>query len=97
MGTCGCEQAVALRRQWADRMWKEVSQEMTQGKNPLDRRVADAVRRLWSVRGDGRLGEWAPGEVGPIAGLGLGGKLQPGIAAALGGVAGVLVSKQGAR
>ena len=51
MGTCGCEQAVALRRQWADRMWKEVSQEMTQGKNPLDRRVADAVARRRGAAG----------------------------------------------
>ena len=52
-------------------MWTEVSAELTRAHSPLDVRVANAVRRLWSMDESERLQAWAPGTVGPAAGAGL--------------------------
>ena len=76
LGTCGEAKARELRVQWAERMWTEVSAELSHAYSPLDVRVAIAVRRLWSLSDEERLREWAPGTVGPAAGAGLGGELQ---------------------
>merc|ERR1712185_17752 len=65
-----------MRRRWAERMWSEVRAELAQEYSPLDVRVANAVRRLWSLDESERLREWAPGTAGPAAGAGLDGELQ---------------------
>ena len=65
-----------MRHKWAERMWTEVSAELTHAYSPLDVRVANAVRRLWSLDENERLRSWAPGMVGPAAGAGLDGDLQ---------------------
>merc|ERR1712185_377184 len=62
-----------MRRRWAERMWSEVRAELAQEYSPLDVRVANAVRRLWSLDESERLREWAPG---PAGGAGLDGELQ---------------------
>ena len=76
LGECEAGEARAMRRKWAERMWAEVSAEISSEHSPLDVRVAAAVRRLWSLNDDERLREWAPGTVGPAAGAALGGELQ---------------------
>ena len=65
-----------MRRKWSERMWAELSAELTHQFAPLDVRVANAVRRLWSLDEHERLRSWAPGTVGPAAGAELGGELQ---------------------
>ena len=65
-----------LRRKWSERMWAELSAELTQEHSPLDVRVANAVRRLWSLDSSERLRAWAPGTVGPAAGVALDGEMQ---------------------
>ena len=76
IGACGDAQATALRKRWAERMWAEVSAELVHAHSPLDVRVANAVRRLWSLDEEQRLREWAPGMAGPVANAGLDGELQ---------------------
>ena len=73
---CGAGGAREMRHKWAERMWTEVSAELTHAYSPLDARVANAVRRLWSLDESERLQSWAPGTVGPAAGAGLDGDLQ---------------------
>ena len=65
-----------MRRKWSERMWTELSAELTQEHSPLDVRVANAVRRLWSLDASERLRAWAPGTVGPTAGVALDGEMQ---------------------
>ena len=65
-----------MRRKWSERMWAELSAELTHQFAPLDVRVANAVRRLWSLDEHERLRSWAPGTAGPAAGAELGGELQ---------------------
>jgi hypothetical protein len=76
LGECGATGAHAMRRKWAERMWAELSAELAHQFAPLDVRVANAVRRLWSLDEHERLRSWAPGTVGPAAGAELGGELQ---------------------
>ena len=57
-------------------MWAEVSAELVHVHSPLDVRVANAVRRLWSLDEEQRLREWAPGTAGPVMNAGLDGELQ---------------------
>ena len=76
IGECGSEGARVLRRKWSERMWAELSAELTQEHSPLDVRVANAVRRLWSLDSSERLRAWAPGTVGPAAGVALDGEMQ---------------------
>jgi hypothetical protein len=76
LGECGAGGAREMRHKWAERMWTEVSAELTHEYSPLDARVANAVRRLWSLDECERLQSWAPGTAGPAAGAGLDGNLQ---------------------
>ena len=76
LGECGAAGAHAMRRKWSERMWAELSAELTQEHSPLDVRVANAVRRLWSLDASERLRAWAPGTVGPAAGVALDGEMQ---------------------
>ena len=57
-------------------MWAEVSAELAHEHSPLDVRVANAVRRLWSLDEEQRLRERAPGTAGPVMNAGLDGELQ---------------------
>ena len=45
IGECGAGGAREMRHKWAERMWAEVSAELTHAFSPLDVRVANAVRR----------------------------------------------------
>ena len=50
------------------KIWAMQVAELTHQFAPLDVRVANAVRRLWSLDEHERLRSWAPGTVGPAAG-----------------------------
>jgi hypothetical protein len=49
-------------------MWDVLQKEtaVQKGKPALRVDVANAVRRLWKVDGDGRIPAWAPGTTGPL-------------------------------